>query len=229
MWASNLDRRPRAVENAHGLGQHLALWLAARGEQVQDCHRPNPSALAPSRRKNGVIDASVASIVAALSGDGNPVMAEALAAAMVILDERRNNVTTHRTWLINQLPALLRDLIPGGADRNLTATAAVKLLAPVRPSGAAETARKQLCRDLIGEIKGTDQRLKSLHHSDRGDSRRARQPPASLPSTTAPSNDYVVPPTASSKPVMAGVVIVMSQPPEPGPHLPITDGRRALW
>lgn len=47
---------------------------------------------------------------------------------MVILDEHRNNVTTHRTRLINQLHALLRNLIPGGADRNLSAAAATELL-----------------------------------------------------------------------------------------------------
>lgn len=81
---------------------------------------------------------------------------------MVLLDERRNNVTTHRTRLVNQLHALLRELIPGGADRNLSAAAATKLLAAVRPVGAAETARKQLCRDLISEVKDTDQRLKGL-------------------------------------------------------------------
>lgn len=81
---------------------------------------------------------------------------------MVILDERRNNVTTHRTRLINELHALLRNLIPGGADRNLTAAVATKLLAVVRVSGTVETAPKQLCRDLISEIKDTDKRLKLL-------------------------------------------------------------------
>ena len=165
-WATGFPDRRWAVENARGLGRHLALWLVARGELVQDVPSTATARIRQlsrgNRRKNDVIDASAAASVAALSGDGNPVTAEDLTAVMVVLDERRNNLITHRTRLVNQLHALLRDLIPGGADRNLTATTATKLLAAVRPIGAAETARKQLCRDLIAEIKDADNRLKSV-------------------------------------------------------------------
>lgn len=35
-WASSLDERRWAVENARGLGRHLAQWLVARGERVED-------------------------------------------------------------------------------------------------------------------------------------------------------------------------------------------------
>ena len=42
---------------------------------------------------------------------------------LALLDERRANLAAHRTRLVNQLHALLRDLIPGGADTDLTATA----------------------------------------------------------------------------------------------------------
>lgn len=111
-WASSFEDRRWAVENARGLGRHVALWLVARGEQVQDIPSTATARIRQlsrgNRRKNDVIDASAAASVAALSGDGNPVIAKDLAAVMVILDERRNNVTTHRTRLINQLHALLR-------------------------------------------------------------------------------------------------------------------------
>ena len=81
----------------------------------------------------------------------------------LVIDGRAAQQSDHRPDpAFNQLHALLRDLIPGGADRNLAATTATKLLAAVRPIGAAETARKQLCRDLIAEIKNADNRLKSV-------------------------------------------------------------------
>lgn len=80
----------------------------------------------------------------------------------MLLDERRNNLTTQRTRLINQLHALLRDLIPGGAPTRLSATAASRLLSGVRPAGPVEIARKQLARDLVTEIRAADQRLRQL-------------------------------------------------------------------
>ncbi len=52
--------------------------------------------------------------------------------------------------------------MPGGAPTDLTAMIASRLLATVRPAGAVETARKQLARDLIGEIRDADQRLKAV-------------------------------------------------------------------
>lgn len=99
------------------------MWLVARGEQFHPITSTATARIRQlargNRRKNDVIDASAAASVAALSGDGHPVLPEDLADVMVILDERRNNVTAHRTRPINQLHALLRDLVPGGADRNL--------------------------------------------------------------------------------------------------------------
>lgn len=40
-----------------------------------------------------------------------------LATVLGLLDERRGNVVSQRTRLINQLHALLRDLLPGGGLR----------------------------------------------------------------------------------------------------------------
>jgi hypothetical protein len=43
-----------------------------------------------------------------------------------LLDERPANLAAHRTRLVNQLHALLRELIPGGADTDLTADRAAR-------------------------------------------------------------------------------------------------------
>lgn len=165
-WANGFAEHTWAVENARGLGRHLAQWLVARGEHVDDVASTATARVRElsrgGRRKNDVIDAAAAASVAALHGDANPVVAEDLSTVLVLLDERRGNLTTQRTRLVNQLHALLRDLIPGGAPTRLSATAASRLLTGVRPAGPVETARKQLARDLVAEIRAADQRLKHL-------------------------------------------------------------------
>jgi transposase len=165
-WASGFDERRWAVENARGLGRHLAQWLVARGESVDDVPSTATARIRElsrgGRRKNDVIDASAAASVAALHGDANPVVADDLTTVLALLDERRDNVITQRTRLINQLHALLRDLVPGGAPTDLTAVVASRLLTSVRPVGPVEAARKQLARDLVADIRDADQRLKTL-------------------------------------------------------------------
>ena len=71
-------------------------------------------------------------------------------------------LAAHRTRLINQLHALLRDLIPGGVPTDLTAAGAARVLAGVRPVGPVEAARKQLGRDLVTEVRDVDTRLAKL-------------------------------------------------------------------
>jgi len=165
-WAARFEVRRWAVENARGLGRHLAQWLAARGEQVDDVPCTATARVRElsrgGRRKNDVIDAAAAASVAALAGDATPIQIEDLSTVLALLDERRANLAAHRTRLVNQLHALLRDLIPGGADTNLTATAATRTLAAVRPVGPAEATRKQLARDLVAEVREVDARLAKL-------------------------------------------------------------------
>ena len=180
-WASGFEQRRWAVENARGLGRHLAQWLVAREEVVDDVPSTATARVRElsrgGRRKNDVIDAAAAASVAALRGDANPVVADDLTTVLALLDERRDNMVTQRTRLINQLHALLRDLLPGGAPTDLTAGDASRLLTGVRPAGPVEAARKHLARDLVAEIRDTDQRLKTLT-AQIADPRRARHPTA---------------------------------------------------
>jgi transposase len=165
-WGGGFGERRWAVENARGLGRHLAQWLLARGEVVVDVASIATARVRElsrgGRRKNDVIDAAAAASVAALQGEANPVLAEDLSTVLALLDERRNNLSTQRTRLVNQLHAMFRDLVPGGAPTDLTATIASGLLTRVRPAGPVEAARKQLARDLVAEIRDADQRLKAL-------------------------------------------------------------------
>ena len=112
-------QRRWAVENARGLGRHLTEWLLARGETVHDVPATATARVRElsrgGRRKNDVIDAAAAASVALLAGEANPARAEDLSTVLALLDERRGNLVAQRTRSVNQLHALLRDLVPGGA------------------------------------------------------------------------------------------------------------------
>ena len=61
-WAAGFESRRWAVENARGLGRHLAQWLVARGEDVADVPSTATARVRElsrgGRRKNDVIDAA---------------------------------------------------------------------------------------------------------------------------------------------------------------------------
>jgi transposase len=81
-WAARFEQRRWAVENARGLGLHLAQRLVARDEAVEDVASTATARVRElsrgGRRKNDVIDAAAAASVAAMHGDSNPVVAEDL-------------------------------------------------------------------------------------------------------------------------------------------------------
>jgi transposase len=165
-WAGGFGERRWAVENAHGLGRHVRQWLLARGEVVADVASTATARVRElsrgGRRNNDVIDAAAAASVAALHGDANPVLAEDMTTVLALLDERRSNGATQRTRLVNQLHALFRDLLPGGAPKGPNRHHRLWAAGRFRPVGPVEAARRQLGRDLIVEIRQADQRLKLL-------------------------------------------------------------------
>lgn len=163
-WATQWPQRRWAIENAEGVGRHVASWLLARGEQVVEV---SPSATARVRqlsrgggRKNDRIDAAAAACVAALYGDARAVQPEDSTDALALLDERRTNLAQTRVRAANQLHALLRALLPGGAPRDLSAAKAEQLLSTASPTGVTERTRHQLATDLIDEIRSCDAKLK---------------------------------------------------------------------
>ena len=96
-WAGGFGERGWAVENARGLGRHLAQWLVARGEVVDDVASTATARVRElsrgGRRKNDVIDAAAAASVAALQGEANPVLTEDLTTVLACL------MSGGTTWL----------------------------------------------------------------------------------------------------------------------------------
>lgn len=162
-WAQQFPQRRWAIENARGLGRHLAQWLVARGESVLDVPTTATSRVRElsrgGRRKNDVIDASAAASVAALHGDAAVVNSEDETTVFALLEERRANLAGQRVRAVNQLHALLRDLVPGGARTDLTAAKAAEVLRKVRPVSPSERTRKELARDVVREIRAVDANL----------------------------------------------------------------------
>ncbi|MCA1694543.1 MAG: IS110 family transposase, partial [Actinobacteria bacterium] len=72
-----------------------------------------------------------------------------------LLSDRRDDLAEERARTVNRLHALLRDLIAGGAKRNLTTPQAAALLRTVRPMTPADEHRKSLARDLLADAMKT--------------------------------------------------------------------------
>ena len=163
-WAIRWTQRQWAVEGAAGLGHGVAQGLAGAGEPVLDV----PAQLAARARllntgharKTDPIDAAAVAMVAQHHRRLHPVRAEGHSVVLRLLSERRDDLTEERTRTANRLHALLRDLIAGGAKRNLTAEQAAALLRTVRPVTAADEQRKALCRELVADLRRLDTALR---------------------------------------------------------------------
>jgi transposase len=170
-WARQFPQRRWAIENARRLGCHLTQWLLVHGETVQDVRTTATARvreLSRGRgRKTDALDAAAAAGIAAMQGDTEPVAPDDATVVLAVLEERRSNLVGQRTRSVNQLHAVLRELIAGGAPRRLSADRAAALLRAVRPLTAADRARKQVAWDLVAEVRSQDRQLavinKRLH------------------------------------------------------------------
>ena len=110
------------MENAGGLGRHLAQKLSASGESVVDVP-PKLSArvrvlssFAGNSRKNDGLDALATALAASRNEQLAAVDPEAGSEVLRLLSERREDLVAERTRALNRLHGLLRDLVPGGVE-----------------------------------------------------------------------------------------------------------------
>jgi transposase len=162
-WAAGWPARRFAVEGAFGLGRPIAQQLAAAGEQVLDV----PATLASRARllasgggrKSDAADAASVAQVALHCSRLRTVTGEDQTTILRLLAERRDDLAGERTRTLNRLHRLLLDLVPGGAPTDLTAAKAAALLRGLRPQTATAACRRQLARDLLGDLRRVDARL----------------------------------------------------------------------
>lgn len=165
-WGKRFPERRWAVEGAGGLGRSVALRLVAAGEKVVDV----PAKLSSrarllatgNARKNDRVDA-IHVALAALGGERlAEVGEEEHSEVLRMLSERREDLVKERTRTLNRLHALLRDLLPGGAPKNLSAEGAARVLRGVRPRGGPARTRRRLAADLLRDVRRLDRQLSEL-------------------------------------------------------------------
>jgi transposase len=162
-WAKAWPERTWAIEGSDGLGRLLARQLVAGGETVIEVP---PTLAARARtlrtghgRKTDGIDALSVAEVAATNPDLRHVAADGDTTVLRLIADRRDELSQQRRQAINRLHRHLRDLIPGGAPRHLSADAAAKLLGKIRPVDPAIVERKYVARQLVAEIRRLDKAL----------------------------------------------------------------------
>jgi transposase len=166
-WAKRFPERRWAVENAGGLGRHLAMRLAAASESVVDV----PSKLSArvrvlssgNARKNDGVDALATALAASRNERLAQVEPEAASEALRLLSERREDLVAERTRALNRLHGLLRDLVPGGVARTLSADRAARTLRSIRPQGASTRLRRQLASEVLRDVRTLDQKIANLN------------------------------------------------------------------
>jgi transposase len=166
-WVKRFPERRWAVENAGGLGRHLAMRLAAADESVVDVP-PKLSARVRvlstgNARKNDGVDALATALAASRNGRLAAVDPEESSEAMRLLSERREDLVAERTRALNRLHALLRDLLPGGVARTLSADRAGRILRGIRPKGDSARLRRRLASEVLRDVRTLDRKIADLN------------------------------------------------------------------
>jgi transposase len=152
-----------AVEGCNGIGRHLAHRLVHDGEVVVDVP-PELSAqvrvfAAGNGRKTDEVDAHA---VALRTPGLVQVQVEEDLVVTGMLADRRDEQGRTRTQVVNRLHRLLPELLPGGAEKFLSARQARALIASVRPRDLAGKTRRRLAVELAGELEMIDKKTRAL-------------------------------------------------------------------
>jgi transposase len=166
-WARRFPERRWAVENAGGLGRHLAVRLVVSGESVVDVP-PKLSARVRvlstgNARKNDELDALATALAASRNERLAAVDPEAASEVLRLLSERREDLVAERTRALNRLHGLLRDLLPGGVTGKLSANGAARILRGIRPKGgASDLLRRRLASEILRDVRTLDRKIADL-------------------------------------------------------------------
>jgi transposase len=154
-----------AVEGANGAGRPLAQRLLEAGEHVVDV----PAKLAARvrlfdtghNRKTDARDAHSIAVVAVRTPGLRILKVDGELEALRMLTDRREALTRRRVQTVNRLQALLAELLPGQAKRDITALQAKKLLANVRPHDIAGKTRRRIAAEALSELTAIDAKIKT--------------------------------------------------------------------
>ncbi|GAA3837163.1 IS110 family transposase [Nocardioides panacisoli] len=159
LMLAGVDQWPNrvwAIEGCNGIGRHVAMRLVADGEQVIDVP---PKLSARTRvfatgqgRKTDVTDAHSVALVGTRMSGLRPVVRDEQREVLRLLVDRRRSIGEEHTRKVSQLHALLLELVPGGAKKDLSAAQAKKSLAGVRPRDVVGKTRKRVAAELVADL-----------------------------------------------------------------------------
>jgi transposase len=166
-WSKRFPERRWAVENAGGLGRHLAQRLSAAGEAVVDVP-PKLSARVRvlstgNSRKNDGLDALATALAAWRNERLAAVDPEAGSEVLRLLSERRGDLVAERTRALNCLHGFLRDLVPGGVAGTLSTHRAARILRGIRPQGASARLRRRLASEILRDVRALERKIADLN------------------------------------------------------------------
>jgi transposase len=163
-YVKSWSERVWAVEGANGVGRPLAQRLLESGEQVVDV----PAKLAARvrlfdtghNRKTDARDAHSVAVVAVRTPNLRILRVDGELEALRMLTDRREALTRRRVQTVCRLQALLTELLPGQAKRDITALQAKRLLATVRPRDIAGKTRRRIAAEELAELIVVDTKIK---------------------------------------------------------------------
>ncbi len=163
-YANSWPDRIWAVEGANGVGRPLAQRLLEAGEQVVDV----PAKLAARvrlfdtghNRKTDARDAHSIAIVAVRTNTLRVLHVDGELEALRMLTDRREALTRRRVQTVDRLQALLAELLPGQAKRDITTGQAKAMLASVRPRDIAGKTRRRIAADELAELIAVEAKIK---------------------------------------------------------------------
>lgn len=169
-WAKRFPERRWAIEGANGLGRTLSQRLVCAEEEVVDV----PAKLSARvrvlsighGRKNDELDATFTALAAWRNERLARVRPDEGTDVLRLLTERREDLVSERTRVLNRLHGLLRDLVPGGVPGMLSADRAARILRGVRPRrdsrSAAYSVRRRMASELVRDVRALDRKIAGL-------------------------------------------------------------------
>jgi transposase len=155
-YANRWPERTWAIEGCEGIGRHVVARLLPIGEQVVDV----PAKLSARMRifatgqgrKTDDTDAHSIALVGVRMGGLRSVVHDQTLEMLRLLVDRRRRLGEDHTRMVCQLHALLLEIVPGGAKKDLSAAQARKILTGVRPKDPVGRTRKRVAMELVVDL-----------------------------------------------------------------------------
>ena len=159
--------RTWAVEGANGTGWPLAQRLLEAGEDVVDV----PAKLAARvrlfdtghNRKTDAHDAHSIAMVAVRTTGLRVLALDGELEALRMLADRREALSRRRVQTVDRLQALLAELLPGQAKKDITTGQAKAMLASVRPRDIAGKTRRRIAAEELSELVAVEAKMKKAN------------------------------------------------------------------